>query len=295
MSYVGTNGGNKTLAQALPDWKWEFVPQVGLHTTEFPAGHTLLGLWGFVNTRDTHGSYHAGSDAHGASGQYCPWSWGAWGAPSINRWAGHLAANCRSAEWNQIPKAWRDNLINGLALQAHRYSRWCVSIGKGPVPARRITREQALRRVYGFVYHGSLQADRTDPGTEFPWEQFLAEFIRLERGALAPAVTAPEKEKTLSLTNENIKNIASAAAKASADAVLNDRRHDLNGNGNSQSFKIANTNDQVNFMRRELAAQGAVLNAIVENIDKTNAGFKAHVTKEVDRAVSQISEAVEEK
>lgn len=191
MSYVGTNGGNPHLSQALPNWKWAFASQVGLHTTEFPVGHRLLALWQFINSRTTHGSYHAGADSHGSSGQYCPWSWGAWHAPSINRWSGSVSANCRADEWDRMGATQRRNLINGMAREAHRYSRWQVANGRAAVPARKLTKAQAERREPGFVYHGALQADRSDPTGPrdvFPWSEFLAEYRRLESGGTTPVI-----------------------------------------------------------------------------------------------------------
>lgn len=202
MSYIATSGGNKRLAQALPANRYRAarpkIPQVGLHTTEFPAGHRLVSLWQFLDTRTTHGSYNAGSDSYGTSNQYAPWSWYTWHAPAINPWAAGIAGNCRANEWDKISKTARDNLVNGMALQAHRYSRWCVSQGLGPVPARMITSTQARNGVYGFVYHGSLQADRTDPGGPrniFPRDQFLAEFVRLEAVGTTPATVIPAADK----------------------------------------------------------------------------------------------------
>lgn len=185
MSYVGTNGGNTRLAQALPNWKYAFASQIGLHTTEFPVGHRLTALWQFINTRTTHGSYHAGADSHGSNGQYCPWSWGAWHAPSINRHSAGVAGNCRADEWDRMSSTARNNLINGMARQAHRYSRWQVANGRPAVPARKLTKRQAENRERGFVYHGALQADRSDPTGPrdvFPWSQFLTEYRRLESG-----------------------------------------------------------------------------------------------------------------
>lgn len=198
MSHIARSGGNKQLSQAVTAQGYRNarpkIPQVGLHTSESPAGARLLSLWQYLDVRTSHGSYNAGADAHGTSNQYAPWSWYTWHAPAINPWAAGISGHCRADEWDTMPRAWRNNIINGMALQAHRYSRWCVSQGLGPVPARVVTGEQGKRGVYGFVYHGSLQADRTDPGgprNRFPRDQFLAEFRRLESGATAPVAARP--------------------------------------------------------------------------------------------------------
>ncbi|PRZ15134.1 N-acetylmuramoyl-L-alanine amidase [Nesterenkonia sandarakina] len=103
---------------------------------------------------------------------------------------------------------------------------------------------------------------------------------------LPPAVIIPEKEKPMSLTTQNVQQIA--------DAVLNDRRHDLNGNANTQSFKIANTNNQVNFLRAEVAGLRGALTGLVDVLEKDHVGLKAHVSDEIDRAVAEITDVVEE-
>ncbi|WP_258933181.1 hypothetical protein [Nesterenkonia pannonica] len=165
MSFIGTHGTNPNFAQAARTYRHARpkIPQVGLHTSESAAGSFLLALWQFIHTRLGPGSYNAGADVYGTANQYAPWSWYTWHAPAINPFAAGITANCRADEWDRISKTWRDNLIKGMARMAHQYSRWCVSQGLAPVPARYITGAQARAGHWGFVYHGSLQSDRTDP------------------------------------------------------------------------------------------------------------------------------------
>lgn len=94
---------------------------------------------------------------------------------------------------------------------------------RGKLPLRR------HREFFGTSCPGTMDVARI---------QRRAEQIYTGTGSTAPAVTAPSKEKKpMSLTNENIKNIASA--------VVNDRSFDLNGNGNTLGWKVANTNRRV--------------------------------------------------
>lgn len=161
-------------------------PQVGLHTYEatWTAAHGAQ----YLCERPGYGSYHwlAGLDQ---SIHLAPWSAETWHAIFLNNWSVGIAAMAQAGRWNQIPAADRKKLIDGMALGAHRFSRWCVAQGKGPVRPRKLTREQALRRESGFFYHGDTQNDRSDPGADFPLQEFLAEFNRLEGNGVSPAKT----------------------------------------------------------------------------------------------------------
>ncbi|MCT1607146.1 LysM peptidoglycan-binding domain-containing protein [Nesterenkonia massiliensis] len=186
------------------------IPQIGLHTYETDWTTGVLAAATYLLRRDTYGSYH---DLAGASStqdvmHLAPIDAETWGAPSINNWAVHVSAVARAADWNRIPAARRRNLVHSMAYAAHKRSRELVAMGIGAVPARRITKAQALRGEHGFVYHGDLQSDRTDPTgprDEFPMDKFLKEFKRLEgkgNGAVAPAAVSTHvvaRGETLSL------------------------------------------------------------------------------------------------
>ena len=171
---------------------------VVVHTFEAPASRTCT--WGanFLRTRTDYGSYHWLADALGYTRHLAPWSAETWHETTVNNWSVGISMMAYAANWRKITPAQRRNLIHGAALGAHRYSRWRVSQGKSAVPARRITRAQALRGVPGFIGHGEIDtARRTDPGPHFPWNDFLAEYTRLEAGAqmeVKPTTpTAPEE------------------------------------------------------------------------------------------------------
>lgn len=57
------------------------------------------------------------------------------------------------------------------------------------VPARRITRAEYLARRPGFISHAELDPGRrSDPGDEFPWDQFLRLFAQLTDQEVSMAV-----------------------------------------------------------------------------------------------------------
>lgn len=171
------------------------VPQVVVHTYEAPAGMSAeQGATGLVN-RTGFGSYHWLADALGSPLHLAPWSAETWHCVPSNNWSVGISMMAYAAGWPKLTKTQRDNLVNGAALGAHRFSRWCVAQGLGPVPARRITRAQAMRREAGFISHGEMDPGRrSDPGANFPWSLFLAEFQRLEVGGKADNDPTPPKE-----------------------------------------------------------------------------------------------------
>lgn len=173
--------------QRLQQWRAQrrerTAPQVTLHTYEAPAGRTAAAGAKFLTERTNHGSYHWLSDAHGNSIHLAPWSSVTYHSIPNNEWSVGLSMMAEAAAWGRISATQRRHLINGLALGAHKFSRWCVSQGIGAVPARRINRAQAMRREGGFVTHGDMDPGRrTDPGAGFPWDEFFTEYRRLEGG-----------------------------------------------------------------------------------------------------------------
>lgn len=160
------------------------APQVGLHT--FEATWTAARGAQFLCERGDHGSYHwlTGLDQ---SIHLAPWDAETWHAIFLNNWSVGIAAMHNAGRWGALSDANRRILIHGMALGAHRFSRWCVANGLGRVLPRKLTRQQALNRESGFFYHGDTQNDRTDPGNDFPLAEFLAEFNRLEGNTVTPA------------------------------------------------------------------------------------------------------------
>lgn len=173
------------------------APQVGLHTYE--ATWSAEQGAKYLTERTTYGSYHwlTGLDKNI---HLAPWSSETWHAVNLNNWSVGVSVMWQAGKWGQLSAQNRATLINGMAMGAHLFSRWCVANGKGPVQARKLTREQALRRESGFIYHGDTQADRSDPGPDFPLNEFLAEFRRLEAGGKKPAAVKPAASKPASNT-----------------------------------------------------------------------------------------------
>lgn len=162
-----------------------------IHAYEAPAGRTAKAGADYFLVRDNPASYHYLADALGNRLHLAPWSGEAWHDTASNNWSVGLSMMTRAADWPKVTDEQRDNLVNGVALGAHLYSRWLVAQGKPPIPARRINRAQAMRREAGFIGHGEMDPGRrSDPGKDFPWDAFLNEFRRLEAGK-GPAPAEP--------------------------------------------------------------------------------------------------------
>jgi hypothetical protein len=135
----------------------------------------------FISTRPDPGSYHdlVDSDStinlvdYGCEAFHVA-------RDGFNRHAYGVSAATRADVWPLAPEAWKNGCTRQMAGACARQAVRVRQLRGIVVPARRITRAQALDRVPGFVSHAELDPTRrTDPGRFFPWPQFLAEFARL--------------------------------------------------------------------------------------------------------------------
>lgn len=170
------------------------VPQVILHTYQagWPALHGRNGGMtgaGYIRSRRDSAGYHhlTGLDT---SVQLAPWSAATAHAIPVNTWAKGISAMWFAGRWDELSVADQQTLVYGMAQGAHEYSKWCVAQGLGPVPARFLTRAQAMARMPGFADHGTLQNDRSDPGADFPRQMFLRRFEELETGLTVKGIAA---------------------------------------------------------------------------------------------------------
>ncbi len=164
---------------------------VVVHTAENAPDYVALdggaeAVAKFIQGRPDPGSYHdlADSDSsinlvrydaeafHDATGSN-PHSYG-------------VSIATRADVWPLAPQSWRDGAVRNAARCAARYAAWLAERRGIIIPARRISRDESELRVPGFISHAERDpARRTDPGAQFPWDAFLAEYARLT--AAAPA------------------------------------------------------------------------------------------------------------
>ncbi len=133
------------------------------------------GVARFISRRtDAAGSYHsiADSDSVVQLGRY-EWEMFHEGTGG-NRWSLGLAFACRASQWPTLPEAWFGAALRNGAREAARMARWVNDTVGVEVPAERITAVQYRNGRPGFVGHGELDPGRrSDPGSGFPWDEFL--------------------------------------------------------------------------------------------------------------------------
>ena len=151
----------------------------------------------FIATRSDPGSYHVLVDSDSTI-RLAPWSAECWHDTRTNNHSVGISAAVRSADWSRLG-ARGERAVVRMALAAREYAAWLHATRGVVIPARRITRAQALDRVPGFIGHGEIDTGRrTDPGPDFPWSLFLAVYAAPELaashgviGGNVPTVPAP--------------------------------------------------------------------------------------------------------
>lgn len=166
-----------------------------LHTAENNTDTTLPdggaeAVASFIARRtDAAGSYHSvvDSDSIVQLGRY-EWEMFHEGTGG-NRWSLGLSFACQAAQWPTLPEAWFIGALRNGAREAANMARWVEATVGVVVPAARITAAQYRSSRPGFVGHGELDPGRrSDPGRDFPWDEFLALYAE-EMRPTGPAPT----------------------------------------------------------------------------------------------------------
>lgn len=147
----------------------------------------------FITTRSDPGSYHSICDYDSAI-RMAPWLAETWHCTATNNHAVGLAAAVRSADWGRLGSR-GDRIVVRMALEARAYADWLRTTRGIVIPARIITRAQAVARVPGFIAHGSTDPGRrSDPGAGFNWPLLLAVFA--DPSLAGSGVTLPSPGST---------------------------------------------------------------------------------------------------
>ncbi len=131
----------------------------------------------YFTTALRQASYHGLADSDSRI-QCVPWASEAWHDTRTNNWAVGLSVAIQCKDWKALGERGRA-AIRQLAELAAEAAEWLYKNRGILVPAKHITRAEALARKPGFIGHGEIDTGRrTDPGKDFDWTYFLAEFAK---------------------------------------------------------------------------------------------------------------------
>lgn len=150
-----------------------------VHCSESPWKRGAHWLARFIRDRTTYGSYHDVCDWADVV-RMMPYSYEAFGSGPVNNFSYHVCGAFSVKEWNGIPADTRNNYIKNMAKASADYAKWLEKNYGIRVPGKLISRAEALAGKPGFIGHGMVEPTRrSDPGKDFPWSDFLAEYNRL--------------------------------------------------------------------------------------------------------------------
>lgn len=193
----------------------EATGTIVVHTYECPPDRGVK--WAadlLVNRTDRQASYHclAGAASETDALQLVPWSGAAWHETNTNRWSIGISMVTYSHLWGTLTATQRRNLVHSAAYAASLAAKWLKRYRGITVPAKLITRAEALDGRPGFVAHGTMDPGRrSDPGAAFPWSAFLAHYAKCMADTSAPAKPTPDpKDDDMAVTSSDLAKIARA-------------------------------------------------------------------------------------
>jgi len=136
----------------------------------------------YLSTRTTYGSYHVLVDSD-STVPVLPPEYEAYHCIYTNNHSVGISAGIQLRHWDAMPKSRRDAILRRMGEAAAEYAKWLKRARGIEIPARWLTRAEALAGVPGFIEHG-----RTDPWRRSdPWDRDsdeAADFMRYYIGAL---------------------------------------------------------------------------------------------------------------
>lgn len=169
---------------------------VVLHTAENPTDFEGVdtgaeAVANYIRTRTTPGSYHRLTDKDSLI-KLLPWEWEAWHETTVNNWAVGISIAVRAADWSKMTILIQDQYLMNCVAAAVDFHNYMLSEYGIKVPARLLSRAEAVARKPGFIGHGMIDTTRrSDPGRDFPWEYFLRLYAQATGQAPKPPVVKP--------------------------------------------------------------------------------------------------------
>lgn len=150
------------------------------------------GVANFIRNRSEPGSYHdlADSDSSIKLVRYSDEAYQ--DGTGSNPYAMSISFALRTSNWATMEPARRTAFLRQGARAFARQQAWLKKNGLPTTPLRRITKEQSAAGIAGFVTHGDRDPGRrSDPGKDFPWEEWYAECRTALAEEASPEPTPP--------------------------------------------------------------------------------------------------------
>ncbi len=175
----------------------------------------------FIAGRSESGSYHSVVDSSSVL-HLVRYEWEAFHeGTGGNRWSLGLTFATKASEWQRLPPKWVDDIISNGAKEARAMADWVKSTVDVDVPARRISASEYRAGEAGFVTHAELDPGRrSDPGSQFPWQDFLDQFEELGNIADRDAEDVDEKVDDVEESDETDEQLSEAVTVVSATAGI---------------------------------------------------------------------------
>lgn len=171
-----------------------------IHTSESSFRWRVADLINFIMKRAGPGSYHGGADRAREYKQIIPYAWEAFhvaarkGTTRGNGLSVGLSFICKASDWGQMTEQHEQNLLEAGAIGAADIIQWFDKTLGIKVPLKRLTPAEFWAGQPGFIGHGEIQGNRTDPGPNFPWTEFLKLTNQATRQTTQPEALTPEAE-----------------------------------------------------------------------------------------------------
>lgn len=167
----------------------------------------------FIRNRDTPGSYHdlVDSDSNIKLVRYSDEAYQ--DGTGSNPYALSISFACRTSNWKEMDSARRAAFLGQGARAFARQQKFLKDNGFPLTSLRRVNKEQSAAGQAGFISHGERDPGRrSDPGADFPWEEFF-EACLLEMGGSptpqpnptptpTPAPSIPGKETAMFIVDD---------------------------------------------------------------------------------------------
>lgn len=196
----------------------------------------------YCATTERQVSWHAGADSDSFL-YLLPPTYTAWHASDYNSLSWGIEISKRDTTWSDEPRDWVAATLRNAAAATRPVAE------KYGIPSRLLTRAQVDAGMDGFTYHAWLDPDRrTDPGKDFPIEEFFA----LLRG---------EEEDDMALTDDD-----KAWIKSTVRGEL-DCRNRVTGGVSSVAGLTAYVHEDTHEIQQQVLDMQAKLDALKAALD----------------------------